>query len=197
MRGVGRPKNSGLPHFSKESIEIFKKSEFIMGKYLKIGDIFEINLGNGTTGYVQYIADDMTQLNSRVIRVFKNRHPADSAPTIDKIISDDVDFYVHVYDIKEREKDGTIIKIGKSQNVGDIKKILFRGESSMLTIHSPSPISKHWYVWKIGEETTDVRPHSKLLPQSHHGSVMPIDAVIERMKTGKYEGFFPKYEGEE
>ena len=46
-----------------------------MGKYLKAGDIFEVDLGNNTKGHVQYIIDDMYQLNSRVIRVFKkNTH---------------------------------------------------------------------------------------------------------------------------
>jgi hypothetical protein len=170
-----------------------------MGKYLKIGDIFEVNLGDNTKGYVQYIADDMTQLNSRVVRAFKKRYSHGSNPTIDEITSDEVEFYVHVYDIKPGEKEGILKKIGKSQDVGDIKKVLFRSssDSGVITASSANQVSKNWYIWRIGKETKDVRPNNKLLSQSHLGSVMPVEDVIIQMRTGKSEFFSPKYEGEE
>ena len=167
-----------------------------MGKYLKIGDIFEVILDDKTKGYVQYIADDMTQLNSRVIRVFKKRYSVGGTPSVDEITTDDVEFYAHITNIKYGEKGGTWRKTGKSENVGDIKKPIFRSTPEDITLHSSSHFSKHWYVWRIGEDTQYVRPNNKLLPQSDIGMIIWPESVKERMITGKYHGFFPKYEGE-
>lgn len=44
----------------------------------KIGDIFCVKTDRGCIAYFQYIANDMTQLNSSVIRVFKKRYPIDN-----------------------------------------------------------------------------------------------------------------------
>jgi hypothetical protein len=168
-----------------------------MGKYLKIGDIFEVSLGNNTKGYVQYIADDMTQLNSRVVRVFKKRYLMDDMPSMDEIVLDEVEFYAHVYGIKENEKSGEWKKVSKSQDVGDIKKPIFRSTPENITLSSPSHISKHWYVWRIGEESKEVRSGNNILTQTDFGSVSPANDITSRMKTGKSEYFHPKYEGEE
>jgi hypothetical protein len=168
-----------------------------MGKYLKIGDIFAVYLGNGTKGYVQYIADDMTQLNSRVVRSFKNRYSVTDNPTVDVIVSGEIEFYAHVYDVKSVEKEGLWKKVGKSNDVGDIKKPIFRSTPEDITLSSPSHISKHWYVWKIGEDSKEVRPGNKILKQTDFGSVTPASDIAVRMRTGKTEFFHPKYEGEE
>ena len=170
-----------------------------MGAYLKTGDIFEIDLGDDSKGYIQYIADDVTQLNSRVIRAFKKRYPKDSEPSTEEIVADDVEFFAHVYGIKEIEKRGEWKKIGKSNNIGDIKQAIFRSshDSGTITLNSPSHISKNWYIWKIGEETRGVHSNSKLLSQTDYGSVSPASDIAVRMRTGKTEFFHPKYEGEE
>jgi hypothetical protein len=167
-----------------------------MRKYLKTGDIFEVNLGNNTKGYVQYIADDTEQLNSSVVRVFKKRYPVESAPSFDEITTGDVEFYSHITDIKHGEKDGTWRKVGKSEDIGDIKKPIFRSCSEDITMYSPSHLSKHWYVWRIGEESQTVRPGNKVLEQSDIGMVIWPESIKERMETGKYHAFFPKFEGE-
>jgi hypothetical protein len=36
-----------------------------------IGDVFSVPLGDGHKKYFQYVANDVTQLNSDVIRAFK------------------------------------------------------------------------------------------------------------------------------
>lgn len=169
-----------------------------MGKYLKIGDVFEVVVDSKVKGYVQYIADDMTQLNSCVVRVFKQRDLNGVEPSIEDIVSGEVEFYAHVYNLKESEKDGTWKKIGKSENVGNVKKPLFRLSSDMgaITLSSPSHFSKNWYVWTINEETKDVSSDSKLLRESDYGSVSPSSDIVVRMKTGKSGSFRIKYEGE-
>lgn len=170
-----------------------------IGKRLEVGDVFEIDLGNNSKGYLQYIADDMTQLNSTVIRVFKKRYPTKIVPLIGEIVSDDVEFYAHITDIKWGEKKGVWKKIGKSQDVGDVKKVFFRlsHDDFIITTYSPNPVSKNWYIWRLGEDTKDVSLGNKLLPQSDIGMIIWPDSVKERMITGKYHGFYPKYEGEE
>ena len=63
---------------------------------LKVGDIFVINLGNGYKRYYQYIAADITQLNSEVIRVFSRNYKTNESPDVDEVIDDTIDFYAHV-----------------------------------------------------------------------------------------------------
>lgn len=43
----------------------------------KIGDIFCVKLDNNRKKHLQYVASDLTQLNSDVIRVFKIVYPTD------------------------------------------------------------------------------------------------------------------------
>lgn len=71
----------------------------------KIGDIFCVEIESENKAYFQYIANDMTQLNSSVIRVFKKRYPMDYIFSIEDVVSDDVEFYAH-----------TILKFGIQEN---------------------------------------------------------------------------------
>ena len=45
----------------------------------KIGDIFCVEVDNDYKCYFQYVANDMTVLNSSVIRVFAKHYPIDYA----------------------------------------------------------------------------------------------------------------------
>ena len=72
----------------------------------KIGDIFCVELGNGYKSYFQYIANDMTQLNSSVIRAFVGRYPMDYKPDMAELVKSDVAFYAH-----------TILKMGFVKNI--------------------------------------------------------------------------------
>ena len=49
-------------------------------KNTKIRDVFSANIDNNHKRYLQYIASDMTQLNSDVIRVFAKIYPIDANP---------------------------------------------------------------------------------------------------------------------
>ena len=61
----------------------------------KIGDIFSVTLDNGNLRFFQYIANDWTDLNSSVIRVFKKEYPKGYELNPEEVVSDDVDFYAH------------------------------------------------------------------------------------------------------
>ena len=64
---------------------------------LKIGDIFEVPLENGTKRYFQFLGLDINQLNGETIRVFAKSYGKDEHPTVEEIVNDDVDFCSHVF----------------------------------------------------------------------------------------------------
>ena len=82
---------------------------------------------------------------------------------------------------------GTWYKVGKSKEVGDLTKILFRFSSDFGG--GPQPIkSYHWYIWKINEEyihigelTDDFKNKSDL------GLVIQYCDVFNKIKNGFYK----------
>ena len=52
----------------------------------KIGDIFCVEVDNEYKCYFQYVANDMTVLNSSVIRVFSKHYPMDYVPVFDATV---------------------------------------------------------------------------------------------------------------
>src|ERR1700712_582245 len=118
----------------------------------KIGDIFSVKIGDKKK-YFQYIANDLTQLNSDVVRGFKMQYSVDSKPNLSDVIKSDVDFYAHCV-IKLGVKMGLWEKVGNDEEVGDTKDILFRSASDYARKAGEEPIkvSSNWYVWKINDK---------------------------------------------
>ena len=79
----------------------------------KIGDLFCVKVDNDYKCYFQYVANDMTVLNSSVIRVFSKHYPIDYVPVFDDIVKDKVYFYAHTIlryeDIVSKIKTGNYI----------------------------------------------------------------------------------------
>ena len=61
----------------------------------KVGDVFCANIDGKYKRYLQYIVSDLTQLNSDVVRVFKEKYPIDAEPKLDEVVKGEVDFYAH------------------------------------------------------------------------------------------------------
>jgi hypothetical protein len=97
-----------------------------MAKKATLGDIFEANVSKGKR-YFQFIGIDQNQMDSEVIRVFKKIYESTQSPTIDEIIEDDVETFLHTYTFLGL-KDGSWTKIGNSKDVGDLSIIKFRSE---------------------------------------------------------------------
>lgn len=155
----------------------------------KIGDIFVVKLEDGQK-YFQYVADDMTQLNSRVIRAFKEKYQAGSVTDLAEVAQGEIDFYAHT-SIITGIKLGLWEKTGRAPIYGNID-VIFRqskdyGENKVV-------ISERWEVWRINE---DFRYVGKLKGENRKaeiGSVKaPID-IFERIKTGKYSYYYPGFE---
>ena len=118
----------------------------------KIGNVFSVKLDKKHKCYFQYVANDLTQLNSDVIRAFKKKHPLDATPDLSEVIKDDVAFYAHCV-TNLGVKMGLWEKVGKEPVPNELN-VLFRdtndyghklGEETIKT-------SQNWYVWKINEE---------------------------------------------
>jgi hypothetical protein len=155
----------------------------------KIGDIFEVPLDDGSMKFIQYIANDQTQLNSSVIRAFKTKYPMDAQPAVDEITKDSVDFYAHTV-----LKPGIIRKIwkkfGKSPDIGGLA-ILFRGTNDILD--PKVKVSKNWHVWEIAGPSRRVGELVGDNQKAEIGAVMPADQIVHRMRTGKYSYVYPSY----
>src|SRR5216684_2622663 len=148
----------------------------------KIGDIFEVPLDDETKKYIQYIANDQTQLNSSVIRAFKTKYFMDAQPAVDDIKVDAVDFYAHTVlkpgIIRKMRK-----KVGKSSDIGSLA-ILFRGTNDILD--PKVKVSKNWHVWEIDGPSRRVGELVGDYQNAEIGAVMPADQIVHRMRTGKY-----------
>jgi hypothetical protein len=162
----------------------------------KIGDIFAVKVSDKAKKYFQLIAFDLTQLNSDVIRAFKTRYPIDTDPSPTEIISDDVEFYAHCV-TKWGVKLGYWEKIGRSDEVGPLDQILFRDTNDYGHKEGEEPvrISNRWYVWHIGDrDFTRVGKLDGENRKAEIGVVLSPKNILNRIKTGKYLGFYPGFE---
>jgi hypothetical protein len=162
----------------------------------KIGDIFSAQIDNKNKKYLQYIANDLTQLNSDVIRVFKTIYPIDSQPALSDIVKDEVDFYAHCV-----TKWGVKLRFwntyGNSNDVGSLSQILFRDTNDYghKLGDEPIRISNNWYVWHINDK--DFTRVGKLEGKNRDaeiGVVIAPDSIIYRMLHGEYDFVYPKFE---
>lgn len=139
--------------------------------------------------FFQYVANDMTELNSDVIRVFKKRYPMDYEPVIDEIISDEVDFYVHTI-VSAWVKEEFCYRVGTTKDVGDIENIKFIESEDYGTRVEKS---YNWYIWTINEKKVYIGPRTGEYVFYNLGGVAPNHDVVHKLITGeflfKYPGF--------
>lgn len=162
----------------------------------KIGDIFSVRVDGKYTKYFQLIAFDLTQLNSDVIRAFKAKYPSSRSFDPTEIIDGEVEFYAHCV-TKLGMKLGYWEKAGKSNNIGSLNHILFRGTPDYGHKQGDELIklSNRWYVWHINDDGfTRVGKLEGENRKAEIGVVMDPESIVHRMKTGEYDGFYPDFE---
>ncbi len=158
----------------------------------KIGDIFSVNLENGYKKYFQLIAYDLTQLNSDVIRSFKDEYKIGDAPSLQRIIDGEIEFYAHCV-TKSGLKLNLWIKEGNITEVGNLNDIIFRDTNDY---SNPNvEISNNWYIWRINDK--DFTRVGKLIGENRKAEIgiviNPFD-IVNRIKTGKYQFQYPNFE---
>jgi hypothetical protein len=155
----------------------------------KVGDVFSVPLDQSSKKYFQYVATDLTQLNSDVVRAFKRTYSIEATPDLHEVVADVVDFYAHVM-IKSGIKIGLWNKAGNAAVAGDVD-VVFRCSKDY---GNPAiRISHNWYTWKINEP---FRMVGKLEGDNRYAEigvvVNPLD-VVHRLRTGEYDFFHPGY----
>jgi len=160
---------------------------------IKLGDIFVVKLED-CQKYFQYIADDMTMLNSSVIRAFREKYPLGSTPDYKDVIDGEVEFYAHT-SLKLGVKMGLWEKVGTNSNIGSTSHILFRDAKDYGhgAGEEPVRISSKWQVWKINEEFRYVGKLQGENRNAEIGVVEPPKGIVHRMKTGEYFGYYPGF----
>ena len=162
----------------------------------KIGDVFSVKVSESGIKYFQLIAFDLTQLNSDVIRAFKKVYTLDEHPTLSEIVNGEVEFYAHCV-TNFGPKLSLWEKVGSIADVGDISHILFRTAKDDTTTPGVEPIkvSTQWYVWHINDKTfTYVGKLEGENRKAEIGLVINPWSIVERIKTGKYNFWYPGFE---
>lgn len=160
----------------------------------KIGDVFSVRLDDSSKKYFQYVSNDLTQLNSDVIRVFKKAYPINEAPDLRKVVEGEVEFYAHCvtkWGVKLDfwEKVGNVNNIGKSET-------LFRDTND----YGSKPgeqvkVSHNWYVWRTNDaDFTQVGKLEGEHQKAEIGIVISPDSIVHRIRTGKYDFIYPAYQ---
>ncbi|MDR2914062.1 MAG: hypothetical protein LBV74_04415, partial [Tannerella sp.] len=78
-----------------------------------------------------------------------------------------------------------------------LSHILFRdtNDCGCKVGEEPVRISNKWYVWHINDENfTRVGKLVGENRKSEIGIVMDAESIVHRMRTGKYDGFYPDFE---
>lgn len=166
----------------------------------KIGDVFCVEVEGRYKQFFQYIANDMTQLNSSTIRVFQKEYPMEYKPVVDEIVKDEVMFYAHTV-LRFGIQEGVWYKVGKSADLGldGLNKILFGtplpskygNEDVMMGIGYLG----NWVVWKVNKPWLRI---GELKEKDAHlveyGAVTSYLGIYERIKLGYYISRMPEYE---
>ena len=163
-----------------------------MRQRVTIGDIYEVPYKEkGIKAYFQYLMKDYTQMNTNVIKVFKTHYREDENPTIEDILNDEVDFYIHT-SILAGVKQGLWKKIGNRNISSNFERPYFISSKD-----DSIDYSERWYVWQAGDE--DYTYVGKL-PQKYHkweeGSIYPPFAIVDRIFKGDTGFKKPKFKKE-
>ncbi|REJ79427.1 MAG: hypothetical protein DWQ47_01420 [Acidobacteria bacterium] len=156
--------------------------------YTRVGDIFEAEYSDEEVKYLQYIANDMSQLNSDVIRVFSRRYKKGKTPGLDEIVEGEVEFYAHCV-VKWGIELGFWEKIGNHPEVGDLD-ILFRTTKG----DRRAKISRNWKVWRINRKPWSEEILSEESRIADEGSVNPPKSILHKIQTGEYDFVYPGFE---
>lgn len=160
----------------------------------KIGNIFCAEVEGKYKFYFQYVANDMTQLNSSVIRVFKRRYTLDANPKMDDIANDEVLFYAHTI-LRNGIELGIWSKVGKSAILGleELEQAWFGVAQDICWDENSCPVPCdprfNLWIWHVNQEIIEIGYFKKGEEQFvEYGAVVTADGIVERFKYGHYLG---------
>ena len=143
----------------------------------RIGDIFEIPITPLTKRYMQFILVDSSCLGGWCIRVFKKEYHAEDKPTMEEVVSGEVDFYCLTYAIGQGVVDGLWTKAGKSNDLGSFDNIIFKQKDY---VHGG------WRIWRANQEVKRYRTLPKKYAKASMGALLAPSSVVKRIETGRW-----------
>jgi hypothetical protein len=155
-----------------------------------IGDVFCAQIDENHKRYLQYIASDMSQLNSDVIRAFKKVYMINEYPELTDIVKGEVDFYAHSI-TKSGIKNGYWIKVGNISDIGVINNIFFKDKMDYRITEN---IQDDWSIWKVNEKHIFVGKLSDKYKKACLGLVFQPERIMNKLTTGSYGGAYLRYE---
>ena len=161
---------------------------------IKIGDVFSAPIDQNSKKYFQYIADDLTQLNSNVIRGFKKKYLLKETPVLSEVTKDEVDFYAHCF-LRNGIKMHLWEKLGNATDIGELN-FFFRdtNDYGIGKNQEPIKISNNWYVWKVNDKSfTRVGKLEGGYKNAFIGLVFNPLGILEMLKGNKYPPHYPEY----
>ncbi len=164
-------------------------------KRVRIGHIFVAKIDDEHKRYFQYIARDLNQLNSDVIRVFKKVYSVEETPSLSEILADEIDFYVHCC-VRAGVKYNLWEYADKSSELGCIEDILFRDTNDYGTQSGQKPIkiSWNWHIWRINDNGyTNVGLLIGKYRKAYMGLVINPWGIIEMLKGNEYPLNYPGF----
>lgn len=161
-----------------------------MSDRLAVGDVFEVPLDASVVGFFQYIARDSSQLNSHVVRVFKQRRRESEIFDVSHIMHGGIDFHAHVF-LSVGVKQKFWRKVASADVAGEVD-VLFRNSGDYGK--SKHETSSNWFIWRIDGPYMKVDALSGPYRNAEVGIVVPPDSLVYRMKNGVYDFFYPEPE---
>lgn len=161
--------------------------------YTKIGDVFEVPIDAETKKYFQYIANDISQLNSDVIRAFPRTYSAEETSVVEDVVSEGVEFHAHCI-VPLGVKLGLWRKVGRTSDVGPLDALFRCTNDSGCKPGEQVLVSHRWYVWRINEEFRRVGELKGENRNAEIGVVVNPYDIVHRMKNGGYDFFYPGFE---
>lgn len=143
----------------------------------RIGDIFEIPITLLTKRYMQFILIDSSCLGGWCIRVFKKEYHAEDKPTMEEVVSGEVDFYCLTYAIGQGVVKELWTKAGKSKELGNFDNIVFKQKDY---VHGG------WRIWRANQEVKRYRTLPKKYAKAIMGALLAPSSVVKRIQTGRW-----------
>lgn len=165
----------------------------------KIGDVFCIEIDNLHKRFFQYICNDLSCMNSSVIRVFRERYPMEYKPVLSEIIKGNIEFYAHTV-LKPGIEDGVWYKIGKINSTDtNIQNIIWGTTDKYKIVDCRTTIEinpmQNWTIW----QTNGNRIFIGSVPlhyynQLENGMVKNNIDIVRRVRLGYYTYTSPIYD---
>lgn len=160
----------------------------------RVGDVYCVEIDGNYKSYFHYVCKDSSDLNSALIKGFRERYPMDYNPDINEILAGETAFYIHTF-IKVGILDNVWYKVGhkniSKEEESIIAELVFGNISEVYYIHGEvidvAPLS-NWTIFKpngVGKEIGYLPPN--LWDSIIEGAVHPYLSILELFKYGYHK----------